>query len=90
MARKNDSVVNLSQLRMRKRDPLIAEIVDALPALCTRSEVAKALRRNTRTVDRWITLGRLRATRPAGGFPLILRSEVERLIVEGLDAQEKG
>lgn len=68
---------------------IVAELIGDLPKLCTRAEAAKALRRNDRSIDRWIAKGLLRAIRPAGGHPLIPRTEIERLLVEG-GRREKG
>jgi excisionase family DNA binding protein len=54
-----------------------------LPRLLKPIEAANILRRTPRTIRRWISLGLLQAVRPAGGNPLIPRSEIERLLTEG-------
>lgn len=58
-----------------------------LPALCTATESASALRTSTRTIKRMVASGRLRAAKLAlGGSSrlLIPRAELERLVAESL------
>lgn len=47
------------------------------------ADVAALLGKSVRTIAIWEQKGLLRVTRPAGGAPLIARSEVERLLAEG-------
>lgn len=54
-------------------------------SLFTPAEAAQALRRSTRTIRRLLATGALRAVRIAGGRPLILRSEIERVVRESID-----
>lgn len=54
-----------------------------LPNLLTMGEAARYLRLSTRALRRWRALGLLTVTRPANGFPLVARSEIERLLREG-------
>lgn len=53
------------------------------PRFLTVPEAAAFLRRSTRALARWEALGLLRVVRPAGGNPLVERSEIERLLIEG-------
>lgn len=58
-----------------------------LPALCTITEAAKALRSSARTIRRLLALGRLRAAKlNMGGSARVLvpRSELERLVRESM------
>lgn len=52
------------------------------PAYLSLPEAAALLRRSTRALARWESRGLLRVLRPAGGNPLIERSELERLLAE--------
>ena len=54
-----------------------------LPALLTVGEAAAYLRRSTRSLRAWEARGLIRVTRPAGGSPLIARTEIQRLLTEG-------
>jgi predicted site-specific integrase-resolvase len=53
------------------------------PANLTLPEAAAWLRRTTRTLGNWEARGLIRVVRPAGGNPIIPRSEIERLMREG-------
>ncbi len=53
------------------------------PRYLTLPEAAAFLRRTTRALHRWESVGLLRVIRPAGGNPLIERTEIERLLTEG-------
>jgi hypothetical protein len=53
------------------------------PRYFTLPEAAAFLRRTTRALHRWESIGLLRVIRPAGGNPLIERTEIERLLAEG-------
>jgi excisionase family DNA binding protein len=66
--------------------PDVEITLPALPALCTLKEAASALRMSTRTVQRYIACGRLRAARLDSGSSrlLIPRAELERLIRESM------
>lgn len=57
--------------------------IHELPAYLTVAEAARYLRLSTRALRRWRALGLLRVSRPAGGYPLVARSEIERLLAEG-------
>lgn len=52
------------------------------PYLLTVSEAAAYLRRTVRCLARWETAGKIRMLRPCGGFPLVERTELERLLGE--------
>jgi len=58
--------------------------LDEHPALMRMSYAAALLQRTTRTLYLWEAKGLIRISRPAGGFPLVPRSEVERLLREGM------
>jgi excisionase family DNA binding protein len=64
-------------------DDIVSAALNALPRLLTPTEAALVTRRSTRTIRRWIGAGLLRVVRPAGGNPLVPRSEIERLLREG-------
>lgn len=53
------------------------------PAYLSLPEAAALLRRSTRALARWESRGLLRVMRPAGGNPIVARSELERLLSEG-------
>lgn len=55
----------------------------AQPRYLTLPEAALLLRRSTRALNRWESLGLIRVIRPAGGNPLIERGEIERILDEG-------
>jgi len=46
-------------------------------------EAAAWLRRTARTLANWEARGLIKVIRPAGGYPIIPRSEIERLMSEG-------
>jgi excisionase family DNA binding protein len=55
------------------------------PENLTINECAKLLRRSRRQIERYIAVGRIRASKsPWGGTVLIPRTEVRRLIEQGL------
>ena len=54
-----------------------------LPRHLRIAEFAAEVRRSERTVRSWIARGLITATRPCGGYPLIARSELERILAEG-------
>lgn len=53
------------------------------PFLLRVPQAAALLGRTTRTLRAWEARGLLRVVRPAGGAPLIERTEIERLLAEG-------
>ena len=59
------------------------------PSYLTMKETAALLRRSVRALNRWESLGLLRVIRPAGGNPLIERTEIERILFEG-SAEARG
>ena len=68
------------------KQPLLIDISRPLseqPANLTIPEAAAWLRKTTRTLGHWEAKGLLRITRPAGGNPIVPRSEIERLMREG-------
>jgi predicted site-specific integrase-resolvase len=52
------------------------------PAYLRIADAAALLRRSVRTIAHWEQRGLLRVLRPAGGAPLISRTEIERLLGE--------
>lgn len=66
--------------------PASSEIFGQLPALVTMPEAAEALRVTTRTVQKLLARGELRAAKLAGGSSklLIPRAELERLVAASL------
>lgn len=72
---------------MRRTAPLSIDLtlpIDKQPFNLTVPEAAAYLRRSTRCLAHWEAKGLIRVLRPAGGFPLIPRSEVERILREGV------
>jgi hypothetical protein len=61
----------------------ITKPLDQQPAFLRLADAAALLRRSVRTLAHWEARGLLRVARPAGGSPLIARSEIERLLAEG-------
>jgi excisionase family DNA binding protein len=57
--------------------------IERQPFYLTVADVAAIFGKSTRTIAMWEQKGLLRVSRPAGGTPLISRSEVERLLTEG-------
>ena len=57
--------------------------INEQPSWLRLAEAAALLRRSVRTLAHWEARGLLRVVRPAGGAPLIARSEIERLLEEG-------
>ena len=53
-----------------------------LPRLLTLTETAALLRRSNRTIRRWVSVGLLKTVRSGGGWPLVSRSEIERMLRE--------
>jgi excisionase family DNA binding protein len=53
------------------------------PAYLRATEAAAYLRRDIRTLRNWEARGLIKVHRPCGGYPLIPRSEVERILSEG-------
>ena len=68
-------------LRMHAID--LSRPINEQPAHLRLAEAAALLRRSVRTLAHWEARGLLRVIRPAGGAPLIARSELERLLAEG-------
>lgn len=77
-----------SAVRGRAREPRasidLTLPIERQPAYLRLADVAALLGRSVRTISSWEQRGLLRVTRPAGGAPLIARTEVERLLTEGL------
>lgn len=73
--------------RARSREPRstidVTLPIERQPAYLRLADVAALLGRSVRTISSWEQRGLMRVTRPAGGAPLIARSEVERLLTEG-------
>ncbi|HET8932216.1 MAG TPA: hypothetical protein VFN67_02195 [Polyangiales bacterium] len=61
--------------------------IERQPAYLRLADVAALLGKCVRTISSWEQRGLLRVTRPAGGSPLVARSEVERLLSEGTSVQ---
>lgn len=57
--------------------------IERQPAYLTFADVGALLGKCVRTISSYEQRGLLRVLRPAGGNPLIERSEVERLLTEG-------
>ena len=57
--------------------------IERQPFYLTVADVAAIFGKSTRTIAMWEQKGLLRVTRPAGGNPVICRSEVERILNEG-------
>jgi excisionase family DNA binding protein len=57
------------------------------PALLRLREAAALLGRTDRTLRSWEARGLIRFVRPAGGVPLVERSELERLLNESRGAR---
>jgi hypothetical protein len=75
----------------RQRKPARVRIdvtlpIERQPFYLTLADVAAIFGKSTRTIAMWEQKGLLRVTRPAGGAPLVARSEVERLLAEGTGA----
>jgi hypothetical protein len=58
------------------------------PAYLRIPEAAALLRRSPRTLALWEQQGLIRMVRPAGGLPVIERTEIERLMREGARGAE--
>ena len=54
--------------------------VETIPVAVTRAEAARLLRKTTRTIDRWLRAGVLRASKVAGTSILIPGSEIQRVL----------
>jgi excisionase family DNA binding protein len=54
-----------------------------LPDLLTLAEAAKLLRVSKRALHRWRAMGLIKTIRPCGGWPLVARSEIERVLRDG-------
>ena len=66
--------------------PIGAGILADLPVILTRAEAAHALRVSTRTVDRLVSTGRLKALRGLGHSVRIARADLERVLTTGGNA----
>jgi len=81
------AIESLQQMLERRLDSLQGLLAGNLKELLTVEEVAAMTRRSEYTVRRWISEGKLNATRIAEGGPrgrlLIPRAELERLIAAG-------
>ena len=66
--------------RRENQQPLLTE----LPSIVTRAEAAGALRVSTRTIDRLVSTGRLKALRGLGRHSVrIARADLERVLTAG-------
>lgn len=74
------------RVRAAVRDELDARAPESRPATCSVAEAARELNITTRTVKRWISDGRLQASRvvPGGGSSRvrITRASVDRLLAQ--------
>jgi hypothetical protein len=61
----------------------ITQPVERQPAYLRLADVAALLGKSVRTISSWEARGLLRVIRPAGGTPLVSRTEIERLLREG-------
>jgi excisionase family DNA binding protein len=86
-------VIMLEQL-MSKLDAIQSCLTDHMKPWLTVEEIAELTGRSPFTVRRWITEGRISATRIAGTGPrgrlLVARAELDKLIAEGLGAHLPG
>ena len=74
-----------NRVRNAVRDELDARAPASRPATCSVAEAARELNTTPRTVKRWISAGRLHASRPVlGGSSRlrITRDSVDRLLAE--------
>lgn len=70
----------------RQASPLAIDLtapIEKQPAYLTIAEAAAYLRCSTRALARWEARGLLRFVRPAAGYPLVPRCEIQRLLGEG-------
>ncbi|MCA9607405.1 MAG: helix-turn-helix domain-containing protein [Myxococcales bacterium] len=70
---------------MKNQEVTTALDIDHAPRWLLYAEVAQIARVSTRTVRQWITLGYIRAAKPAGGRVLIDRDSL-RAFIEGSTA----
>jgi excisionase family DNA binding protein len=67
-------------LRAVVRDEMERAAANNQPEQLTVDEAAKYMRRSTKTIRRYLAVGRLRGARIAGGQVLVERASIDRLL----------